>query len=58
MKSTLYTVYAPPKRGLPYLAVTLMPDGTATARPFDTEIDAATYIREVAAGGARDPSTH
>ncbi|MEQ1954837.1 hypothetical protein [Mesorhizobium sp. CN2-181] len=58
MKSTLYTVYPPPNPNLPFLAVTLMTDGTVTARQFDTEIDAATYIRGVAAGGARDPKAH
>ena len=58
MKSTLYAVYAPPNPGLPYLAITLLPDGRVLARQFDSSKDASAYIRELSAGGARDPSTH
>ena len=38
-----YAIYRPPMFGLPYLAVILAPDGTATASPFDTAEDAAAF---------------
>jgi hypothetical protein len=38
-----YVVYPPPYKGLPYLAVTLFPDGMVVARQFETEDEAVKY---------------
>jgi hypothetical protein len=46
-----YVVYSPPVDGFPFLAVILLSDGTATARPFDTLEEAATHNRLMAAAG-------
>jgi len=48
-KELWYVVYSPPRSGLPFLAVTLSPDGAATARPFQTAEEAAAFNREMAA---------
>jgi len=47
-KRPTYVVYTPPIIGLPFLAVVLAADGTATARPFDTVEDAAAFNRLMA----------
>ncbi|RVC44848.1 MAG: hypothetical protein E5V60_03095 [Mesorhizobium sp.] len=50
-RSTIYAVYHPLANGLPYLAIVIAPDGTATARPFDTEQEAAAFNKQMAAAG-------
>ncbi|RUX43026.1 hypothetical protein EOA33_30390 [Mesorhizobium sp. M4A.F.Ca.ET.050.02.1.1] len=57
-RSTIYAVYHPPARGLPYLAVVIAPDGTATARPFDTEQEAAAFNKQMAAAGHPGKANH
>jgi len=52
-KSLIYAVYSPPAFGLPYLAVTLQADGSATSRPFDTAAEASAFNKQMAA--ARHP---
>lgn len=42
-----YVVYSPPLNGLPFLAVILMPDGSVSARQFDTAEDAEKFTREM-----------
>ena len=53
-----YVVYSPPHKGLPYLAVTLMPDGSVVARQFDTSEAAKSYSAEMARGLKPDPRKH
>jgi hypothetical protein len=53
-----YVVYPPPQPGLPYLAVTLMSDGTVSARRFEDQTGASNYVTEMARGGRRDGPTH
>ena len=48
MKSIAYAVYPPPLKGLPFLAVTLSPDGSVIARQFETEDEAVKYNTEMA----------
>ena len=48
MKSIAYAIYPPPHKGLPFLAVTLSPDGTVVARQFETEDEAVKYSTEMA----------
>jgi hypothetical protein len=48
-----YIVYNPPIEGFPFLSVILAPDGTATARPFDTVEEAAVFSARMAV--ARHP---
>jgi hypothetical protein len=36
-------VYNPPVLGLPYLAVIIMPNGSVSARPFDSHEEAAAH---------------
>jgi hypothetical protein len=48
MKSIAYVVYPPPHKGLPFLAVTLSPDGVMAAEQFDTEDEAVKYSAEMA----------
>ena len=43
-----YVVYPPPYKGLPYLAVTLFPNGTVLARQFETEDEAVKYSTDAA----------
>jgi hypothetical protein len=38
-----FAVYSPPAYGFPFLAVVLEPDGTATAKPFDTAAEAVAF---------------
>jgi L-2-hydroxyglutarate oxidase LhgO len=38
-----HVVYPPPLRGLPFLAVVLMPDGSVTAKPFSSVEEAIAY---------------
>lgn len=45
-----YVVYPPPYAELPYLAVTLLPDGKVAARQFATAEAAEEYKREMAKG--------
>lgn len=45
-----YAVYPPPHNGMPFLAVTFMPDGTVVARQFETEAGAIAYATEIAKG--------
>jgi hypothetical protein len=45
-----YVVYPPPHHGLPYLAVTLLPDGKVEARQFPTMEAAEAYQREMVKG--------
>jgi len=47
-----YAVYPPARPGLPYLAVTFMPDGTVVARQFPTETEATQYTNAMAKGRA------
>ncbi len=47
-KRPTYAVYKPPMFGLPFLAVTLAVDGTATATPFATAQDAAAFNKMMA----------
>ena len=49
MKSIAHAVYSPPFKGLPFLAVTLLPDGTVIARQFETEDAAVKFNTERAA---------
>ena len=51
IKQNSYVVYSPPIGGLPFLAVILASDGTATARPFDSAEEAAAFNRHMAAAG-------
>ncbi|WP_274627578.1 hypothetical protein [Arvimicrobium flavum] len=52
-----YVVYAPPAKGLPFLAVSLAPDGSVVAKAFDTAEEASAYNSEMArsryAGGVK-----
>ncbi|MEI9413143.1 hypothetical protein [Mesorhizobium salmacidum] len=48
-KKPAFVVYAPPLKGLPFLAVTLDPNGTAIASPFGTEYEAVAHNRQLAA---------
>jgi hypothetical protein len=50
VKSIAYVVYPPPHKGLPFLAVTLSPDGVVVARVFETEDEATKYSTEMAKG--------
>jgi hypothetical protein len=43
-----FAVYSPPAYGFPFLAVVLEPDGTATAKPFDTAAEAVAFNRKLA----------
>jgi len=45
-----YAVYWPPIAGLPYLAVTLLPDGKVEAKQFETWEAAEEYSRKMAKG--------
>lgn len=53
-----YAVYSPPVPGLPYLAVTFLPDGRVEARQFATEDAAEGYTREMARGLTPQSSKH
>ncbi|TIW25456.1 MAG: hypothetical protein E5V62_13820 [Mesorhizobium sp.] len=57
-RSTIYAVYHPPANGLPYLAIVIAPEGTATARPFDTEQEAAAFNKQMAAAGHPGKANH
>ncbi|TGQ33838.1 hypothetical protein EN857_22520 [Mesorhizobium sp. M4B.F.Ca.ET.214.01.1.1] len=56
--STIYAVYHPPASGLPYLAVVIAPDGTATARLFDTAQEATAFNKQMAAAGHPGKASH
>lgn len=43
MQSPTYAIYFPPVSGLPFLAVTLNPDGTVFSKAFATETEASTF---------------
>lgn len=45
-----YAVYSPPQSGLPYLAVTFLPDGKVEARQFDNAKDAEDFSNASADG--------
>jgi hypothetical protein len=45
-----YAVYWPPVTGLPYLAVTFLPDGTVDARQFDNAEGAEAYSADLSKG--------
>ncbi|WP_185970218.1 MULTISPECIES: hypothetical protein [unclassified Mesorhizobium] len=47
-KKPAFIVYPPPVNGFPFLAVILKPDGTATARPFNTAEEASLFNKEAA----------
>ncbi|WP_185975259.1 hypothetical protein [Mesorhizobium sp. WSM4310] len=47
-KKPAFIVYRPPANGFPFLAVILKPDGTATARPFNTEEEASLSNKKAA----------
>ena len=56
--SIAYVVYSPPAKGLPFLAVTLKPDGSVTARQFDTVEEAESFTRGMAKGLRPDSIRH
>lgn len=48
-KKPAFVIYPPPSKDFPFLAVTLTPDGSASARPFHTEEEASAHNRGMAA---------
>lgn len=48
-----YAVYPPALPGLPYLAVTLLPDGKVEARQFESAAAANLYIVELSKGSLK-----
>ncbi|AWC21392.1 MULTISPECIES: hypothetical protein [Aminobacter] len=53
-----YAVYPPPFPGLPYLAVTFLPDGKVEARRFESGEAAASYADELAKGRRPQSTKH
>ncbi len=58
LSTVAYVVYSPPLKGLPFLAVILMPDGSVSARQFDTAEDAARFTMQMSKAGRPGGSTH
>lgn len=58
LSTVAYVVYSPPLKGLPYLAVILRPDGSVSARQFDTAEDAEKFTREMSMAERPGGSTH
>lgn len=52
----LTVVYTPPKQGMPYLAVVIMPDGDVTATSHATAIEAQAAVDAYAQGLAKAAS--
>lgn len=50
LSTVAYVVYSPPFKGLPFLAVILMPDGSVSARQFDTAEEAEKFTQEISKG--------
>jgi len=54
----IHVVYPPPYKGLPYLAVEILPSGKVRARQFDSMEQAQGYLREVSKGQHDGRTTH
>jgi hypothetical protein len=48
-KKPAFVIYPPPAKEFPFLAVTLNPDGSATAHQFATEQEASAFNQRRAA---------
>jgi hypothetical protein len=53
-----FVVYSPPVKGLPFLAVTLNSNGSATARRFETYEEAVAFNKDMSAASYDGGTKH